>query len=437
MGKSSVDTTAHCHYFCYMSLLKNILYFIACLTIVCGCNFSASKEKETDDSLKYYPPTPGKLDRTEFRHYYRAVSAFLDSMLFDRGFNGAVLFAKDGEVIFEKYTGKIHLQKKDSLTDSTSLHLASTSKTFTGVATLRLVQENKISLDDSLAKFFPGLPYPGITVRMLLNHRSGLPNYIYFIPNSNWDKKKYVTNADVLNLLYTLKPNKSFTPNTRFSYSNTNYVLLALIIEKISGKKFPDYMREKYFEPLQMKHTYVFTNADSARSAPSFNYNNAFWENDFLELTYGDKNIYSTPRDMLKWDQALYTDQVLRPSLRDSAFAPNSLERPSVHNYGLGFRMLLMPNGKKVIYHFGRWHGFNAAFARLTDEKVTIIILGNKFTRNIYNAARLSYDLFGDYMQRQPSQEEDDSPEAVTMEKKEKPSKAGAAAIKRPSSVKK
>jgi CubicO group peptidase (beta-lactamase class C family) len=288
------------------------------------------------------------------------------------------------------------------------MHLASTSKTFTAVAILRMVQENKLSLGDSLGKFFPGLPYPGITVKMLLNHRSGLPNYVYFVPNSKiWDKKKNVTNADVLTLLYTERPNKSFSPNTRFSYSNTNYVLLALIIEKISGRPFPEYMKTKLFEPLQMHHTYVFTHADSARSTPSFNYNSSFWENDFLELTVGDKNVYSTPRDLLKWDQALYTDQVISKALQDSAFTPYSLERPSIHNYGLGFRMLLMPNGKKVIYHFGRWHGFNAAFARLMDEKVTIIILGNKFTRAIYDVARLSYDLFGNYMQSRPSDEEE------------------------------
>ncbi len=411
--------------------MRNFLCFFICLTIVSGCNVAADKETNEEDSLEYYPPTPGELNRDEFRHYYRAISSFLDSTLLKGGFNGSILFAKNGEIIYEKYAGKIHLQKADSLTDSTAMHLASTSKTFTGVATLRLVQENKIALDDSITKFFPNLPYPGITVKMLLNHRSGLPNYIYFIPNSNWDKKKYVTNDDVLSLLYSLKPNRSFPAGKQFSYSNTNYVLLALIIEKVTGKKFPDYMREKYFEPLQMTHTYVFTQADSARSTPSFSNNNTFWQNDFLELTYGDKNIYSTPRDMLKWDQALYTEQVLSKPLLDSAFTAYSNKKPSIHNYGLGFRMLLMPNGKKVIYHFGRWHGFNAAFARLMDEKVTVIILGNKFTSAVYSAARLSYDIFGDYMQKKPSQESDESPEGAA-EKQAPTAPAKKVAFKKP-----
>jgi CubicO group peptidase (beta-lactamase class C family) len=407
--------------------LKNVLYTIALLTIVCGCNVGSTKSKPTeDDSLQYYPPTPVQLPREEFRHYLRALSSYFDSMLLNRGFNGGILVAKNGGIIYEKYQGKADLRKTDPMNDSSSLHIASTSKTFTGIATLRLVQEGKLSLDDSLNKFFPGLPYPGITIKMLLNHRSGLPNYVYFIPNSKiWDKKKNVTNEDMLNLLYTEKPNKSFAAGKRFSYSNTNYVLLAMIIEQLTGKSFPQYMQEKYFGPLQMRHTYVFTPADSARSLPSFNYNGSFWENDFLEYTYGDKNIYSTPRDLLKWDQALYTDQLIGKELLDSAFKPYSNERPSIHNYGLGFRMLNMPNGKKVIYHFGRWHGFNAAFSRLTDEKATIIILGNKFTRGVYTTATHAYDIFGNYHQTRDSEPDDEGEEKVSRDsRREKPRKS-------------
>lgn len=406
-----------------MILLKNICFALALLTIVCACNTGASTAQPVEDSLEYYPPTPASISKEDFRHYLRILPAFFDSTLLDKNFNGGILIAKQGAVLYEKYTGMIDIRKKDPITDSTSIHIASTSKTFTGVAVLRLAQEGKLSLDDSLTKFFPGLPYPGITVQMLLNHRSGLPNYVNFADRSkNWDKKKYLTNEDMLNLLYTEKPPKSFPPGKHFSYSNTNYVLLAMIVEKVTGHRFPEYMQSKFFGPLQMTHTYIFTPADSARSTPSFNYNGAWWQNDFLEYTYGDKNVYTTPRDLLKWDQALYTDQVLGKTLLDSAFKPYSNERPSVHNYGLGFRLLMMPNGKKVVYHFGRWHGFNAAFARLIDEKVTVIILGNKFTRNIYNTAMHSYDLFGNYHNNQQA-EDDESPESVAAEKKESPPK--------------
>jgi CubicO group peptidase (beta-lactamase class C family) len=389
--------------------VKSYILAVFALIIIYGCNeaSSARVEAETEDSLHYYPPTPGKLGKQEFRRLYRTISSFFDSTLNRHGFNGGILIAKNGQVIYEKYNGFTDQQKKDSLSDSSAIHIASTSKTFTGIATLRLVQENKISLNDSIQKFFPGLPYPGITVKMLLNHRSGLPNYIYFISESKWDKNKMVTNEDVLQFLYTKKPPRSFKPDTRFSYSNTNFVLLAMIIEKVTGEPFPEYMKEKYFDPLQMNHTYVCTVADEERSIRSFMNNGRIWDNDNLEGTYGDKNIYSTPKDLLKWDQALYTEQLINKSLLDSAFTPYSLERPSVHNYGLGFRMLLLPNGKKVIYHFGRWHGFNAAFARLTEEKATVIILGNKFNRNIYRAANLAYDFFGDYSQNKQDGEDD------------------------------
>jgi CubicO group peptidase (beta-lactamase class C family) len=380
--------------------MKTIGWISILLLAGWSCNSSSGNGNRPaalkEDSLEYYPPTPAQIDKQEFRRYYRTVSHYFDSTLIKRGFNGSILIAKDGAVIYETYNGFGDLRKKDPLTDSTSTHIASSGKTFTGMAVLRLAQENLLSLQDSLEKFFPLFPYKGVTVQMLLNHRSGLPNYVYFMPQKEW-KNKMVTNQDVLNHLYNAKPNKSNNPGRRFSYSNTNYVLLAMIIEKVTGKTFPEFMKWKFFDPLGMKHTFVFTPADSARAIRSFAANGAHWEDDHLEGTYGDKNIYTTARDLLKWDQAFYTDQVINNKLQDSAFTPYSHERPGTHNYGLGWRLLMLPNDKKIIYHNGRWHGFNAAFARLTEEKVTIIILGNKYNSRIYRSARDAYDIFGDY----------------------------------------
>jgi len=397
--------------------LKTTIYIVALLVLIYGCNEAASTSVEIhqEDSLQYYPPTPKQIDKQQFRQYHRILSSFFDSMLLKRGFNGSILVAKNGSVIYEKYAGYADLRKKDPLTDSTSLHLASTGKTFTAMALLRLVQENKLSLGDSIQKFFPSFPYAGITVKMLLSHRSGLPNYLYFMETEK-KNKSYVTNSDVLDYLVTKKPSVSFTAGKRFNYCNTNFVLIALIIEKISGKTFPAFMQEQVFGPLQMKNTYVFTLADTAAATPTFKPNGGFWQNDLTDGTYGDKNIYSTPQDLLKWDQALYTEQFLTKPLLDSAFTPYSNERPSIHNYGLGWRMLLIPNGKKVIYHFGRWHGCNAAFARLVDEKITIIIIGNKYNSNIYKAASKSYNLFGDYDQNR-NNKDDDSEEYESLTK--------------------
>ncbi|MBP7107570.1 MAG: beta-lactamase family protein [Chitinophagaceae bacterium] len=399
--------------------MKNLFLFAVLLCLYVSCNTSSGKGKPEDDSLQYYPPTPGKLDKEDFRSYYRQLSSFFDTGLLKSGFNGGILIAKDGNIIYEKYQGKVDLRKNDSITSNTSFHIASTSKTFTAIAILRLIQENQLSLNDTITKFFPGFPYADITVKLLLSHRSGLPNYLYFMSNSNWDKKKYVTNEDVLQFLINEKPNKSYSPDKRFNYCNTNFVLLALIVERITGKSFPEYMQQKIFNPLQMANSFVFTYKDTLSATTSFTYNGTFWNNDFLDITYGDKNIYSTPLDLLKWDQALYTDQLLNSALLDSAFAPHSFEKLSIHNYGLGWRLQLLPNGKKVVYHFGKWHGFNASFARLIDEKATIIILGNKFNRNIYGAASQCYDIFGDYMQtRQPQNYDSENPEAVVKETK-------------------
>ncbi len=420
-------------YFCNQTnddLLKTFYSLLLFAFLGYCCNTSSRDKKPEEDSLQYYPVTPEKIDQQEFREYYRKLTAFFDTTLLrNSNFNGGILIAKNGSVIYEKYTGKVDLRKKDTLTENTPLHIASTTKTFTGIAILRLIQEARLSLNDTITKFFPSLPYPGITVKMLLNHRSGLPNYVHFMDKTSWDKKQYATNADVLSILIKDKPNINFQPGKRFSYCNTNYILLAMIIEKITGKPYPEYMQQKFFVPLQMKNTYVFTLKDTLTATPSFNYNGNYWNFDFLDGTYGDKNIYSTPQDLLKWDQALYTDQVLSKPLLDSAFAPYSFEKPSIHNYGLGWRLQLLPNGKKVVYHFGKWHGFNAAFARLTDEKATIIILGNRFTRSIYGTAHLCYDIFGDYLQKGVKDEEESDSlstkkgEPATAERKKIPSK--------------
>lgn len=401
------------------------LTLIFLLTFLCVCCNTSVKEKTIpEDSLQYYPPTPAPIGKDEFRQYYRMLSAFFDSTLLRyKNFNGQILIAKNGAILYEKYIGKRDLRKKDTMSASTSLHIASTSKTFTGVAILRLVQEGKLGLDDSLSRYFPELPYPGITIKMLLNHRSGLPNYVHFMDRSGWNKKVYCTNQDVLQFMINTPPNKEANPGRKFSYCNTNYLLLAMLIEKVTGKTYPDYLKEKLFTPLQMKDTYVFTLKDTLTATPSFKADGYIWTNDFLDGTYGDKNIYTTAGDLLKWDQALYTDQVISNALLDSAFTSYSNERPSVHNYGLGFRLMNLPNNKKIVYHFGKWHGCNAAFARLIDEKVTIIILGNRFTRSIYNTAHQSYDLFGEYFQKSGTEEEesDTLPAKKSAQVKEKP----------------
>jgi CubicO group peptidase (beta-lactamase class C family) len=307
--------------------------------------------------------------------------------------------AKNGEIVYEEYVGyKDPVTKTDTLNSKIAFHLASVSKTFTAMAVMKLWEEGKVNMDDDISKYFVDIPYPGITIKMLLNHRSGLPNYLHYLEYYKWDKKKMVTNADVLRSLYEMHPHPDFTPGTRFAYCNTNFVLLALIVETVSGAPFNTYLETTFFRPLQMNDTYVFTPADMTRSLPSFEWNNRRYPYEFLDMVYGDKNIYSTVRDMLKWDQALYAGRLFARETLDSAFAPYSFEKEGKHNYGLGWRMTILDNGKKILYHNGWWHGNNSVFIRLLNEQVTIIVLSNKFNRMVYSSKNLC-NLFGDYTQ--------------------------------------
>jgi len=376
--------------------LKTCLFALCIAICVSSCQSTAKKPQPAPKDTLYASHVP-ELDPREAKRYHDVVSDFVDRNISASHFNGGILVAKNGVVVYERYTGFANLKTKDSMTANTSLQIASTGKTLTSAAILKLIQEGKMGLDDSVTKYFPTFPYTGVTVKTLLNHRSGLPNYLYYMEKMGWKRNVAATNQDVLNTLINWHPPQAFVPNRHFNYCNTNYVILALIIEKVSGIPYPQYMKDNFFTPLQMTNTFVKTQADSANVNYSYQGNGALWRPDFSDGPYGDKNIYSTPRDLLKWDQALYDGRLVREALLDSAFTPYSNEKPGVKNYGLGWHLLMLPNKKKVIYHNGRWHGFNSAFARLTDEHITIIMTCNKLNMGVYQVSKKMYNLFGPY----------------------------------------
>ncbi len=387
--------------------MKKFLYPIV-IAILFGCNTSSQQtfNAAPADSLAYYPPTPKELSKEEFRYYYNVAKNHFEGALINRGFNGQMLIAKNGTVVFEKTVGFADMRTKDSLNENTPLHIASVGKTFTGMAILHLMEEGSLQLNDTLGKFFPGFPYQGITVKMLLSHRSGLPNYLNYLSKLKVKDTCY-SNQDVLNSLYTIQPRLEYRSGTRFAYSNTNYVLLAMIVEKVTGETFPAFMKRIFFDPLQMTNTFVYANQDTLSPTPSFEWTGRFWAPDPFDCTYGDKNIYTTAQDLLKWDQALSSGNLFKKETLDSAYTPLSNERRSVHNYGLGWRMMIFPGGKKFVYHNGRWHGSNAVFVRFPDENATMIVIGNKYNRNIYNSAAKAYNLFGIYNPRLNQQYDD------------------------------
>jgi CubicO group peptidase (beta-lactamase class C family) len=378
--------------------LKNLIWY--CIAVLCiGCSGSSDRKDPLPPKvLPLAESASPSLSAHEIRHYRNQVQRFVDSTFKRRPFNGSILVAKNGEIVFEKYSGfrnpRVH---KDSIGPNTSFHLASISKTFTAMAVLKLWEDGKLSIDDDLRKHLDSFPLEGVTIKSLLNHRSGIPNYVHYMEKLGWDRKRVVTNQDVLDFLVARHKDIDIgAPDKRFSYSNTNYALLALIIEKASALPFKDYLRVTFFEPLQMNDTYAYSPEDSARSLSSFFYSGREYAFDYLDLVYGDKNIYSTVRDLLKWDQALHPGGIFKKETLDAAYAAYSFEKPGVNNYGLGWRMFLLKNGKKFIYHNGWWHGNRTAFYRLLDDKVTIIALANNDFTKVYAAKKMA-DIFGNY----------------------------------------
>jgi CubicO group peptidase (beta-lactamase class C family) len=258
------------------------------------------------------------------------------------------------------------------------------------MAILKLVQMGKLSLDDDVKKYFPAFPYDGVTVRLLLSHRSGLPNYIYFMEKLGWDPKKYCSNEDMLSYMIKYRPNPNSTPNTHFEYCNTNFALLGLIMEKASGMNYADFLQKEFFTPLHMKDTYVFDLKDSATAMPSYDWRGRQEGLTYLDTGFGDKNIYSTPEDLLKWDQAMYTNEIFSKKTLEEAYTPYSNEKPGMRNYGYGWRMNVYRDGRKIIYHNGWWHGNNAVFIRMVQDSATIIVLGNKYNQAIYKSKKMS-----------------------------------------------
>lgn len=308
---------------------------------------------------------------------------------------GGFLVAKGDKILYESYRGYGQDDGQMPINDTVALHVASISKSITAMAVMKLVDADKIQLTDSVTKFFPKFPYPKVTVLTLLTQRSGLPKYEYFIekltPVPAELSKKFITNKDVLNMLIRYKPELSRETDTGFMYNNTNYALLALIIEKVTATPFPEAMQQIVFRPLKMKNTYVFQEKDTATATKSFFQRGpTVYPYDKLDAIYGDKNIYTTPRDLLNFSKAMFAKNFLRADLHDMVFQPYSNEKPGINNYGIGFRMKVYSDEEKLTYHNGWWHGTNSVFAHLVKSNVTIIAIGNKFSRRVYSSLALS-----------------------------------------------
>ena len=303
------------------------------------------------------------------------------------GLNGVVLYAEQGEVIYEKAFGWRDLNKrhKDSLRIDDAFQLSSDSKMFTAEAVMLLNAQGKLNYDDDVRKYIPELPYEGVTIRMLLTHRSGLPRYDS-MADEHWpDRKKPFSNEALIKMLAEKKPEVYGMPDASYFYNNINYALLASVVERASGEHFEDFMRENIFEPLGMTHSYIYSMRDDASVSlymPVDAHGHDIYkkgpvkaQNDYLNGVMGDKIMFSTVEDLWKFNQALDAHVLLPDSLQAEAFQPSSPEWKNDENYGFGWRM--SKEHPDMYFHYGWWKGYRSAIIRDTHKNRFLAVLGN------------------------------------------------------------
>jgi CubicO group peptidase (beta-lactamase class C family) len=311
-------------------------------------------------------------------------------------FSGVVLVAINGNVKYHKAFGFRDHEKRTPLDTTNIFELASVSKQFTSMVIMMVREEGKLQYDDSLSSYIPGLPYKGITIRHLLTHTSGLPDY-QAVMDQYWDKSKVASNNDNISYLIKYHPAALFPPGDRYEYSNTGYMLLASVAEKASGMDFIEFCRQRIFTPVEMYSTDIRTRdqkkdlANFARgyiyvedkqryiaadSFPEFNY--TIWLGD----RKGPGRISSTSSDLLKWDRALYTDKLVKRATLDEAFSPMKLNSDSLSNYGFGWE-ILRRGKEKIVFHTGDNPGYKTQIVRFVDTDKTIIVLSNNASDSV------------------------------------------------------
>ncbi len=304
------------------------------------------------------------------------------------GFNGAVLVSQYGKVIYKNAFGYASFGKKDTNTTQTQFQLASVSKQFTAVAIMQLHEKGLINYEDPVYKYIPNFPYDqSITIKSLLSHSSGIPNYVYCL-DKIINKKLPLTNTQVVDLFARYKPGINYHPNSRFNYNNSNYALLAYIVEKLSGISFREYAKRNLFAPAGMSKSFVYDPAKPELvSSAATGYTprrKGFWQVPFdhLDGVVGDKGIYSTVEDLYKWDMALNSEKLVKMSTLHEAFQPaHSFKNLLTKNYGFGWRLQLLDDGTWLTFHTGWWHGFKNYYLHNNRDNSSIIILQNVSNR--------------------------------------------------------
>ena len=312
--------------------------------------------------------------------FEKIVQPFVADFQAENSPGGSVGIFQDGKILYEKSFGYADLEKKILNKQETNYRLASVTKQFTAMSIMILQERGLLSYDDTLDKFWPDFNEYGktITVRHLLNHTSGLIDYEDIMPS---DTTEPILDHGVLELMK--KETKTyFVPGAEYKYSNSGYSLLAMIVEKVSGKSFATFLKENIFEPLGMDETIAFEKGISTVQNRAFGYDKTeegfeFADQSMTSSVLGDGGIYCSIRDYFKWDKALYTEKLVRKETLEKAYTPAKLNDGSTYNYGFGWGLSQFKD-YKIIYHGGSTTGFRNGVQRVPEVGLCVVVLMNR-----------------------------------------------------------
>jgi len=372
--------------------MKKSIKFIsvALILILSGFILSSKSEALEDDEVKIIKTTTAPIEDKKpviiERHpkaETQKVSHKLDSLLQRinkrHDFHGSLLVAKNGKILYSNQIGYADFRKKEPLNETSVFQLASLSKQFTAAAIMLLYERNQIQLTDTVNNYFPDFPYEHVTIKNLLNHTGGLPNY-FWVAEHKWEREKAPTNGEMMTLLESSKVQRYFKPGYKFDYSNTGYFVLASIVEKVSGTSFSHFVQKNIFDPLEMKNSFVYSfENDSVRKNQLTGYRlHRGWRHLKISSTVndavvGDKNVYATSEDLLKWTLGLNNGKLLSKASVELMHTKGETARGRKVPYGFGFRIDTKRQNK--IYHQGRWNGFSTGLTQYLEEDLVVIVL--------------------------------------------------------------
>ena len=316
----------------------------------------------------------------------------------------AVAVVDRGKVAFLKGYGLANIEKNIAITTRTTFELASVSKQFTAMAVMILHDQGKLAFDDDVRTYLPELPVYDekhtIRLRDLLQHTSGLPEYFDFA-NVKGQDPTFLGNNDYLPL-FAKRKNKvplQFSPGQKYEYTNTNYLLLASVVERVSGKTFGAFLHDEVFQPLGMKDSVVFENPKVKRHDPATGYRKAKkgFEVDIDEnlLTVGDGAIWCSVDDMTRWDAGLAEGKLVKAKTMAQALNPSKTRDGKTNDYGFGWGLEFDNKGKlTTMSHNGAWTGYHTEIERDLIEQRTVIVLGNSSSFKVGQTAAAILELF-------------------------------------------